>query len=406
MTSELDGELARVLRRRITSPSVMESDLADLVSGNSAFAWVLYQILRAREGNLFYSPLSVSLALAMAYAGARDETEEQMAETLHVTLEPDRLHPAFNRLDLGLARRGQGQGREGQGFRLSIANAIWSQEGTQFLAEFLDLLAAHYGAGMRLLDFAGAPEKCRAIINAWASDHTEGRIRDLIAPGAIRRWTKLILTNAVAFRAAWSTPFNPSLTVDDRFFSLDGSKPMVPMMNQTGSFTYAEDKGVQAIELPYDGWELSMVIFLPKAGAFETFEAAVHAKEVEAMVQGLSHRRVALTMPRFLFASGFRLADALTSMGMPAAFADDADFSGMTGNRDLFLADVIHKAFVSVDEEGTEAAAATAAVMVPTITPRETPIDFRVDHPFIFLIRDIKTSAVLFVGRVVDLAGS
>jgi serpin B len=146
MTSELDGELARVLRRRITSPSVMESDLADLVSGNSAFAWDLYQILRAREGNLFYSPLSVSLALAMAYAGARDETEEQMAETLHVTLEPDRLHPAFNHLDLELARRGQGQGREGQGFRLSIANAIWSQEGTQFLAEFLDLLAAHYGA--------------------------------------------------------------------------------------------------------------------------------------------------------------------------------------------------------------------------------------------------------------------
>jgi len=406
MRSELQEEFAMADRRRIVSPPVMVSDLADLVGGNSAFAWDLYQALRGREGNLLTSPASISMALAMAHAGARGETEEQMAQALHFTLDPDRLHPAFNRLDLELARRGKGQGRDGKGFRLAVVNAIWGQEGTRFLAQFLDILAAQYGAGMRLLDFAIAPERCRAIINAWASDHTGGRIRDLIPPGALDRLTRLILTNAVTFRAAWSTPFNAALTADDRFSLLDGSESIVAMMNQTESFAYAEGRGYRAVELPYDGWELSMVILLPKIGAFEAFEAAVDATQVEAIVQGLSHRRVALTMPKFLFASGFGLADALAAMGMPAAFSEDADFSGMTGKRDLFLADVIHKAFVSVDEEGTEAAAATAAVMVPTMAPRETPVDLRIDHPFIFLIRDIKTGALLFVGRVVDPAGS
>ena len=406
MRNELQEEFAMADRRRIVSPPVMVSDLADLVGGNSAFAWDLYQALKGREGNLLTSPASISMALAMAHAGARGETEEQMAQALHFTLDPDRLHPAFNRLDLELARRGKGQGRDGEGFRLSIVNAIWGQEGTRFLAQFLDILAAQYGAGMRLLDFAVAPERCRAIINAWASDHTGGKIQDLIPPGAIRRWTKLILTNAVTFRAAWSTPFKTAMTVDGRFFPLDGSESIVPMMNQTESFAFAEGRGYRAVELPYDGWELSMVILLPEAGAFEAFEAAVDATQVEAIVQGLSHRRIALTMPRFLFASGFRLADALAAMGMPAAFSEDADFSGMTGKRDLFLADVIHKAFISVDEDGTEAAAATAAVMVPAMEPREMPIELRVDHPFIFLIRDIKTGAVLFVGRVVDPGGS
>jgi serpin B len=404
MRNEPQEEFAMAGRRRIVSPPVTESDLADLVSGNSAFAWDLYQVLRGREGNLFYSPTSISLALAMAHAGARGETEEQMAQALHFALDPDLLHPAFNRLDLELARRGKGQGRDGEGFRLAIVNAIWGQQGTRFLADFLDILAAHYGAGMRLLDFAVAPERCRAIINAWASDHTGGKIRDLIPPGAIDLSTRLILTNAVTFRAAWSTPFKTALTGDDRFFLLDGSESIVPMMNQTESFAYVEGSGYRAVELPYDGWELSMVILLPEAGGFESFEAAVNARQVEAIVQELSHRRVALTMPRFLFASGFRLGDTLAAMGMPAAFSEDADFSGMTGKRDLFLSDVIHKAFVSVDEEGTEAAAATAAVMVPSMAPRAAPIELRIDHPFIFLIRDIKTGAVLFAGRVVDPA--
>jgi serpin B len=394
-------EDANANRGRIRSPAATAPELAELVRGTSAFAWDLYLVLRGGEGNLFCSPLSISVALAMAYTGARGETEGQMAQALHFTLEPDHLAPAFNRLELELAQRGKGQGTEGKEFQMSMVNAIWSQEGTRFLAEFLALLAAHFGAGMRLLDFAAAPERCRAIINAWASDHTGGRIQDLIPPGAIRRWTKLILTNAVAFRAPWSAPFSAALTADARFFLLDGSESMVPMMNQTGSFAYAKGDGVQAVELPYAGQELSMVILLPDAGRFAAFEATADAGRVRAIMQGLAHRRIALTLPKFQFSCGFRLADALAAMGMPAAFSEDADFSGMTGKRDLFLADVLHKAFVAVDEEGTEAAAATAAVMVPTMAPRDMPLRLRVDRPFLFLIRDLKTGAILFAGRVV-----
>jgi serpin B len=383
------------------APSVTAPELAELVGGCNAFAWDLYQVLSFGEGNLLVSPVSISLALAMAYAGARGETRAQMAQALHLTLDQDRLPPAFNLLDLQLSGRGKGMGSGSKGFQLSIANAIWSQEGTTFQDQFLDTLAANYGAGMRLLDFAGAPERCRGIINAWASDHTAGRIRDLIPPGAIRRWAKLIITNAVAFYATWSSPFDAARTVNDRFFLLDGSESRVPMMRQTGSFAYAERQGVRAIELPYTGGELAMMILLHPAGTFEAFEAGVHTEQVEAIVRGLTRQRVALTMPRFQFASGFRLADALAAMGMPAAFSEDADFSGMTGGRDLFLADVLHKAFVAVDEKGTEAAAATAAIMVPTMAPRQMPIEFRVDHPFLFLIRDLGTGVVLFVGRVV-----
>jgi serpin B len=401
MGSDLQGELANANRERIRSPAVTAPDLADLISGTSAFAWDLYQALRGEEGNLFCSPLSISLALAMAYGGARAETETQMAQALHFTLRQNHLHAAFNRLDLELARRNESLEGYGKGYRMSMVNAIWSQEGIRFLAEFLDLLATHYGAGMRLLDFAGAPERCRAIINAWASDHTGGRIRDLIPPGAIRRWTKLILTNAVAFRAPWSAPFSAALTAEDRFFLPDGSASMVPMMNQTGSFAYAQGDGVRAVELPYAGRKLSMVILLPDAGRFEVFEATVNARCVAAIVQGLSRRRIVLALPKFQFAAAFRLADALADVGMPAAFSEDANFSGMTGKRDLFLADVLHKAFVAVDEEGTEAAAATAAVMVPTMAPREMPVHVRVDHPFLFLVRDLETGAILFLGRVV-----
>lgn len=393
--------------RRIRSPSVTAADLAELVSGCNAFAWDLYHVLGSREGNLLASPLSISLALAMAYAGARGETQAQMAQALHLTLAQERLHPAFNHLDLELSSRGRGMARTPKALQLSIANAIWSQEGVQFLAQFLDALVADYGAGVRLLDFAGAPERCRDIVNAWASDHTRGRIRDLIPPGAIRRRTKLLITNAVAFCALWSLPFRASRTADGKFHLLDGSTTVVPMMQRTGSFAYAELNGVRAVELRYKGDELAMAILLPPARSFEAFEKTVQVEKVGAILQSLSYRSVALTMPKFRFACGFRLADALATMGMPVAFSDDADFSGMTGGTDLFVSDVLHKAFVAVDEEGTEAAAATAAVMVPTMAPpRSMPIDLCIDHPFLFVIRDIQTGTLLFVGRVLEPEGS
>lgn len=391
-------------KARVTSPEASTPDVADLVGGNSAFAFDLYQVLREeREGNLFYSPYSISLALAMTYAGARGETERQMADALRFSLPQDRLHPAFNALDQELARRGEGaEGKDGQGFRLNVANAIWGQAGYQFLAGFLDTLAENYGAGLRILDFKADPEAARVTINDWVSDQTEGRIKDLIPPGLINPLTRLVLTNAIYFNAAWSEPFEEGATQDDTFHLLDGGQVSVPMMRQTESFGYAAGEGYQVVELPYDGRELSMVILLPEAGAFEAFESSLNAGQVDAALSDLSYRQVSLTMPKFEVESDFSLAQALAAMGMPDAFSSDADFSGMTGERDLFIADVVHKAFVSVDEAGTEAAAATAVVMELTSAAPEEPIRVTIDRPFILFIRDIETGGILFVGRVAD----
>ncbi len=397
------GEVIQSDKERETSPDVSETDLATLVEGNSAFAFNLYQALKEEaDGNLFYSPHSLSLALAMTYAGARGETEEQMADTLEFTLPQNRLHPAFNSLDLELARRGEGaEGRDGEGFRLNIANAIWGQKDYQFLSQFLDLLAENYGAGLRVLDFVGAPEESRITINNWVSDQTEGRIEDLIPPGLIDALTRLVLTNAIYFNAAWQFPFLEELTENGPFFLTDGGEVTVPMMSQVGLFGYTEGSDYQAIELLYDGGELSMVILLPEAGNFETFESSLDTQQVAEIIGEIETRQVTLTMPKFEFESEFSLGETLSAMGMPIAFSGAADFSGMTGNRELFIADVVHKAFVSVDEAGTEAAAASAVVM-PISMPPEPPVEVTVNHPFIFFIYDIETGAILFVGRVVD----
>jgi serpin B len=381
---------------------VTEAELAKLALGNRAFAFDLYQILREEEGNLFYSPYSISLALAMTYAGARGETEAQMAEALHFTLPQDRLHPAFHTLDQLLASRGEeAEGKDGEGFRLNVVNALWGQEGYAFLPTFLDLLAEDYGAGMRLVDFINSSEQARVTINDWASDQTEGRIQDLIPPGILNSLTRLVLTNAIYFNAAWAKPFEPKLTRDGPFYLLDGSDVTVPMMRQTTSLGYAEGEGYQAVELPYDGGELSMVILLPEADGLAPFEDSLDAGQVDAILDGLVYQQVALILPKFEFDSDFSLSAALSRLGMPVAFSSDADFAGMTGTRELFIAEVLHKAFVSLDEAGTEAAAATAVVMQLTAAP-ESPPEVRVDHPFLFLIRDLETGTILFVGRVVD----
>jgi len=396
------GEVLESDKERITSPDVSPSEQALLVEGNSAFALKLYQALKGEEGNLFYSPYSISLALAMTYAGARGETAQQMADTLQFLLEQERLHPAFNWLDAELARRGEGAaGKDGEGFRLNIVNAIWGQKDYEFLTDFLDILAENYGAGLRILDFITETEKSRLTINDWVSNQTEGRIEDLIPQGAIDEWTRLVLTNAIYFNAAWAYPFNGNITADGPFYLLDGGQVSVPMMKQTESFGYTEGEGYQAVELLYDGGELSMVILLPEAGNFQAFEEGLQAQQICDVISGLQPTEVALTMPKFEFDSEFSLKDTLAGMGMPIAFSSDADFSGMTGNPELFISDVVHKAFVAVDEAGTEAAAATAVIMKLTAVP-EPPVEVTMDRPFIFLIRDIETGAILFVGRVMN----
>ena len=388
-------------KTRVTVPLATDSELTDLVRGNNAFAFGLYQKLREEEsGNLFYSPYSISLALAMTYAGARDETERQMSNALHFTLSQDKLHPAFNALDLQLASRGEGSsGQDGKGFRLNIANAIWGQHGYAFLQNFLDKLAENYGAGMRIANFIEAPEASRVTINDWVAHQTEDKIKDLIPPDAINILTRLVLTNAIYFNAAWLSPFDERATAAGDFHLLTGNSIKVPMMRQTESFGYARDTGYQAVELLYDGSEISMVILLPDKGTFDTFEKSLNAGLVSQISKDLRRQRIDLTMPSFEFEAQFKLGAMLQKMGMSDAFnAQLADFSGMDGTKDLSISDVFHKAFVLVNENGTEAAAATGVVIgVTSLPPRVA-----VDRPFIFLIRDIATNTTLFVGRVID----
>jgi serpin B len=389
---------------RETSPSVSDEDLTELAEGNQAFALDLYQaLLEEEDGNLFYSPYSISTALAMTYAGARNVTEKEMAEVLHFTLPQDRLHPAFNALDLLLTRRGGNGGEENDGFQLNIANALWGQKGYEFLSEFLDVLAKNYGAGLRVLDFGRDPEKARQIINDWVYEKTEEKIEDLIPKGVILPDTRLVLTNAIYFNADWRYPFQESDTHDGDFYLMDGTVVSVPLMSQTESFRYGEGEGYQAIALPYVGGEMEMVIILPSEGRFDDFERSLNVEKLNGILNSMPTTEVWLTMPKFEFESDFSLSEILIEMGMPSAFGAGAgtDFSGMDGTLNLVIKDVLHKAFVSVDEEGTEAAAATAVIMVEMAAVADAT-EMTIDRPFIFMIREKGTNSLLFLGRVMN----
>jgi len=383
-----------------------QTDLEVLVDGNNAFAFDLYQTLRQEEGNLFLSPYSISEVLAMAYAGARGDTEKDMAEVLNFNLPQDRLHPAFNATDLQFKERSQGAEQEdGEGFQLNVVNAIWGQQGYHFLDEYLDVLDQNYGAGLRLVDFINETEQSRIAINQWVSDQTEDKIKDLIPQGAINEITRLVLTNAVYFNANWQYPFDTRNTAAGLFYLLDGSSVLVPMMQQTKSLGYAEGTNYQAVELLYKGGETSMVILLPKAGLFDRFEESLGADLVRGIIGDLEGRRVTLKIPKFEYESSFSLEQALSAMGMGVAFTFmQADFSGMNGGYDLYISDVLHKAFVSVNESGTEAAAASAVTMKPSGTLPPQPKELTIDRPFIFLIRDIPTGSIIFIGRVLNPA--
>ena len=389
-------------KSRITSLSASDVKLDELVRGNSAFAFDLYSALREQDGNLFYSPHSISLALSMVYAGASDRTAGQIKEVLHFLLPQDQLHPAFNVLDLALAERGKGKSsQDSVKFRLNIANAIWGQRGYAFLPQFLDALAENYGAGMRPLDFSTDPEASREAINDWVSDRTEDRIQDLIPKGLINRLTRLVLANAIYFNAAWHFPFDEKRTSTGPFHLSSGSRVQVPMMRQTRIVNYArlETSQAQAVELLYSGEETSMIILLPAMEKYDRFESSLSADLVGEISKRMRPVRIRLSIPSFEIESEFRLADTLAGMGMPDAFdPESADFSGMTGTKDLYCSAVVHKAFVKVNERGTEAAAATGGTIgVTSVTPT-----FTADRPFIFLIRDIETDAILFTGRVMD----
>lgn len=387
---------------RDLAPAVPPTDLQALVGSNNAFALDLYAALRSEDGNLIASPYSISLALAMTRAGAAAETARQMDAVLHFGLPPERLHPAFNALDLELASRSQTASSEADPLQLNIANAVWAQQDHPFRREYLDLLALNYGAAVFPADFTTRPEPVRREINRWVGDRTNGRIEDLLAPGALDASTRMVLVNAIYFKADWQTPFDPHDTYEAPFYRLDGSQVQVAMMHNELDLPYGRGENFQAVELPYAGGTAAMTIIVPETDQFAVFESAFDVSVLEAILGRMQPTRVLLGLPKFTFSGQFDLSATLSGMGMSAAFdPGQADFSGMDGERDLYISDVIHQAFVAVDEKGTEAAAATAVVMaLSAAMPEGIPLE--INRPFLFVIRDVPTGQILFVGRVLD----
>jgi serpin B len=375
----------------------LNPDTAAIVNGNNVFALDLYRELAQKDGNLFFSPYSISTALGMTYAGARGDTAAQMASALHFALPQERLHPAFGSLIKDI--NGGGRPRK---YHLQTANRLWGQKGYGFLPDFLKLVEANYGAGLKEVDFAGATEQARKAINAWALEQTKNKIKELLQPGILTVDTRLVLTNAIYFKAAWAEPFPEKSTVKGDFHVSADKKVTVPLMRGSNRTNYFKGDGFEALELPYEQHDLSMLIFLPaRVGGLAEFEKRLTADNLRAWQAKLRDHEVDVTLPKFKITAEFLLKDALSALGMPLAFDPrKADFGGMTTRHRLFISHVVHKAFVDVNEAGTEAAAATAVVMKKESRPQ--PATFRADRPFVFLLRDNRTGSVLFAGRVVD----
>jgi serpin B len=397
-----------------TDPEIDEELLAEQVRGNLAFAFDLLDVLRAEQpdANLFCSPYSVSVALAMTYAGARAETAEEMAQALHYELGQDDLHPAFGALEAELARRNEdGKGMEGPtddedagpAFELRTANTTWGQKGYPFREDLLDLLEAYYGAGMQLVDFQGSPEEARQRINDWVAERTNDRIEDLLLQGSISSTTRLVLTNAVYFVGMWKFPFEEEQTEPGAFTALDGTELEVSMMHASMEVPYAEVDGHHLVELPYANGDTSMVIVVPAAGEFEAVEASLSVDRLATLLDAMSTPQVDLALPKFAVESKFSLVEAMRALGMERAFTGDADFSGMAEGGSLFVSEIVHQAFVEVDERGTEAAAATAVVIDESAAAER--VELSVGRPFLFYIRDRPTETPLFLGRVVVAPG-
>jgi len=368
-----------------------EASVETVVQRNTEFALALYQKLQTTEGNLFFSPYSISTALAMTYAGARGNTADQIAQALHFPLEQEALHQAFASLEAKLndtERKGHVQ--------LKAANALWPQEGYPFLAEFLTLTKQYYGALITAVDYSDT-ETARRTINTWVEQKTENKIKELIPPDILDPLTCLVLVNAIYFKGNWANRFDPNLTRDAPFWITPDVEVQVPMMTQEREFRYGESDGLHVLELPYAGDALSMNILLPKEiNGLARLEERLTIQNLARWTQKLWSTKVHVFLPKFKITFPFRLDDTLKSMGMVDAFGN-ADFSGMDGTRSLLIGAVLHKAFVDINEEGTEAAAATAVIM-----SRGPALVFRADHPFVFLIRENCTGSILFLGRMVN----
>jgi serpin B len=392
------GDLVASTQQRITQ-AAPQADLDAAVTANNTFAFDLYRQVRSVDDNVVFSPASITTALAMTYGGARGTTATAFETTLHQTLPSANYHRAMNTLEAELTSRGVGkQGVNGQPFTLSVLNQLFAQKGYAFEQPFIDLLGTEYGANVRLLDFAAATEASRKAINAWVASTTNNLIPELLSEGTVTADTKLALVNTVYFNAAWATKFDKNSTFDGTFHTRSGSAKTVKMMSSESlAVKQAVVDGTVAVELPYDGGEVSMLLLMPADGTLDQFEQHLDGAQLAKVVGALQARSLALQLPKFNLDVRTSLGDTLSALGLGIAFTSKADFSGISAASQLAISDVIHQAVVKVDEAGTEAAAATAVLVGDTSAALEYTT---FDRPFLFVIRDVQTGAALFVGRV------
>jgi len=374
--------------------SVIVAD--DVVDANNQFAIDLYAKYKSDEGNMFFSPYSISSALAMAYEGAKGQTAEEMQAVLHLPDDKEKIRSEFVSIYSEL-------NKADKSYKLSTANALWAQEDYPFVNDYFNIVEEYYGGKVTNLDFKTDTENSRVTINNWVEDKTEEKIKDLIPSMILDPMTRLVLTNAIYFKANWSNQFNGENTREEYFTPDHAPEVEVKMMQQTGYFNYGETPEFQILEMDYLGDELSMLIILPK-GKLDVLENAFSIEKLNNWKKDMENEKVSITLPRFKFEAKYFMAEDLKEMGMPTAFKyPDADFTGMSATDELYISEVIHQTFVEVAEYGTEAAAATAVVMRAGSGPaQEQPKIFNADHPFIFIIQQKNSGNILFIGRISD----
>jgi serpin B len=409
--------MKRILFSSLTLPALiliflssiaLAQDGSDIVEGNNQFACDLYAKYKHEDGNIFYSPYSITSALGMTYEGAAGKTAEEIQTVFHFHKNDSIRRDSFFKINNEI-------NKTDKKYNLSVANALWAQKDYEFLDDYVGLVEKYYSGKLTNLDFINATEKSRLTINSWVENKTNNKIKDLIPQGALSRETKLVLTNAIYFKGSWLKQFDAKNTKEKDFRISSDSTIKTQMMHlaagENANFNYTETNDLQILELPYDGDDLSMLILLPKKENIETAEESIDSKNLSDWRNSLRKERVDVSLPRFKFETKYFMVQDLADLGMPTAFTPGidmggkADFSGMTGNKELNIDEIIHQAFVEVNEEGTEAAAATAVIMValtavPTIISR--PIRFNANHPFVFIIQDRNTGNILFMGRVSD----
>ena len=389
-------------------PGTVGESEETIAAANNNFAFSLYKTLAAEDksgnSNIFYSPFSISSAFALVYEGAKDKTADEIASVFFFPESVQTLRNGYQGINAGI-------NSENPAYSLSVANALWAEENYSFLDEYINNAKLYYSADTINLDFINQPEESRLTINKWAEDKTSDKIKDLLPDGTINSLTRLVVTNAVYFKGTWVLQFDSEKTHEADFVTSSGDTVKVDMMQRTDDdaiYCYSDTDSLKALKMPYEsdnGDKLSMIVLLPKDNDIKAAEDVLDLTEINGIENSMESKQVRVFFPKFKLETEYSLSDTLKEMGMPVAFTGDADFSGMDGTKNLAISDVVHKAYVDVNEEGTEAAAATAVTIGLTAVVEEEPVPvFRADHPFIFLIQEDATGNILFMGRVCNPA--